>query len=238
MTRFVAIGWAVLGAVVASVVLLGFVLPRAELKSASPEAQAETERAVDGTVHLEPDQQSRAGVTIALPRSGTAPVLQPAYARALDVAPLAVIDSEIAAASAAAGASRAEAIRLAGLAAEDQSASVRSVEAARAQAMADQAHVDLASRRSVWSSDRASPAWALDRGVPWWPTSRPVERRWCGSTVQAARWPVGSASSTARSARSSPSSVLRLCRMHGCKARVSWRSCEGRWRPAPRRDAF
>lgn len=147
MTRFVAIGWAALGAVVASVVLIGFVLPRTELKSASPDAPADAERAVDGTVHLEPDRQGRAGVTIALPRSGTAPVLEPAYARALDVAPLAAIDSEIAAASAAAGASRAEAVRLAGLAAEDQSASVRSVEAARAQAMADQARVDLASRR-------------------------------------------------------------------------------------------
>lgn len=145
MTRLAAIGWTALGAVAASAVLVVFVLPRAELTSAPSDAAAEA--VVDGAVRLEPDQQRRSGLTVAAPRSGAAPVLEPAYARALDVGPLAAIDAEIAAASAAAGASRAEAIRLAGLAADDQSASARSVEAARAQAIADQARIDLASRR-------------------------------------------------------------------------------------------
>lgn len=145
MTRLAAIGWTALGAVVSSVVLVGFVMPKAGLLPAPAEAQGEP--IVDGTVHLEPDQQRRAGITTASPVSGSAPTVQSAYARALDVGPLAAIDAEISAASAAASASRAEALRLAGLAAQDQSASARSVEAARAQAIADQARVDLASRR-------------------------------------------------------------------------------------------
>ena len=145
MTRLAAIGWTALGAVVSSVVLVGFVMPKAEILRAPAEALGEP--IVDGTVHLEPVQQRRAGIMTALPVSGSAPTIQSAYARALDVGPLAAIDAEIAAAGAVASASRSEALRLAALAAQDQSASARSVEAARAQAMVDQARVDLASRR-------------------------------------------------------------------------------------------
>ncbi len=74
-------------------------------------------------------------------------VLQTGFARALDVGALAAIDADSKAAEATARASGAEAARLATLAAQDQSASRRAVEAAQAQAQADSAHAQLAARR-------------------------------------------------------------------------------------------
>lgn len=70
-----------------------------------------------------------------------------AFARALDVGPLAAIDSEIQTAQAAASASANEVARLANLARQDQSASTRSVQVAAAQATADRQRVALAERR-------------------------------------------------------------------------------------------
>lgn len=69
------------------------------------------------------------------------------FARALDIGPLAAIDSEIRTARAAAATSAADAARLKELAGQDQSASARAVQLAVAQATADQVRVDLALRR-------------------------------------------------------------------------------------------
>ena len=69
------------------------------------------------------------------------------YARVLDVGPLAALNAEVIAARAMAATSQAEYQRLQALAAMDQAASARAVEAARAQAAADAARVGLASGR-------------------------------------------------------------------------------------------
>ncbi|WP_226017271.1 hypothetical protein [Novosphingobium sp. FKTRR1] len=68
-------------------------------------------------------------------------------ARALDLSPLAVIAAEITAATAARQTSGRELARLESLAGQDQSASRREVEAARAQAVADRARLTLACQR-------------------------------------------------------------------------------------------
>ena len=96
---------------------------------------------------LNAEQRARLGIA-----TGTLPAAEhagakAAFARALDVGPLAAIDSEILTARAAAAASAAEATRLSALAQQDQSASARSVQQAAAQAQADRQRVALAERR-------------------------------------------------------------------------------------------
>ena len=92
-------------------------------------------------------QQEKMGVGVTpLPATGL-PASSPAYATVIDVSPLAALTSEIATARAAAAAARAEADRLARLAAQDQSASRQAVEAAEATAKADETRIALAQRR-------------------------------------------------------------------------------------------
>ena len=69
------------------------------------------------------------------------------FARVVDPTPLAVLDSDLAGAEAAAQASRAEAARTKGLAAADATVSLRVAQAAQAQAGADNARVTLLRRR-------------------------------------------------------------------------------------------
>ncbi|MBU4432998.1 MAG: hypothetical protein KKC14_01135 [Alphaproteobacteria bacterium] len=69
------------------------------------------------------------------------------FARVVDPTPLAVLDSDLASAEAAAQASRAEAARTKGLAAADATVSLRVAQAAQAQAGADNARVTLLRRR-------------------------------------------------------------------------------------------
>lgn len=109
-----------------------------------PTAQAAAER---DPLALDAGQRARLGIVtgVLTPAQNQAGVA--AFARALDVGPLAAIDSEILTARAAATASAAEAARLGDLARQDQSASARSVQAAAAQATADQQRVALAERR-------------------------------------------------------------------------------------------
>ena len=107
---------------------------------------------VEQTVEADPlaldaGQKARLGI-----KTGTLAAAQDAaglaaFARALDVGPLAAIDSEILTARAAAATSAADAARLADLARQDQSASARSVQVAAAQATADRLRVALAERR-------------------------------------------------------------------------------------------
>ena len=99
------------------------------------------------TVRMSPQIQARMGVEVAPLAGAIAPVVANGYARVLDVGPLAALDADIATAQSAAVASEAERRRLEALANADQSASQRSLEAARAQAAADSARAALAARR-------------------------------------------------------------------------------------------
>ncbi len=96
---------------------------------------------------LDEKTQARSNIRVVALSATQASVEATGFARALDVGALAAIDAEAKSADAAAAASRAEAGRLAMLAAQDQSASRRSVEAARVQAQADDARAQLARRR-------------------------------------------------------------------------------------------
>jgi len=134
-----------LGAVLAAVVMLLW-SPAARDDDEAPAAKT-VEAPRDGEVALDTATQKRLGIGLVTLAAAAAPVLETGFARALDIAPLAAIDSEIIIARAAATASAADAKRLAVLAAADQSASARAVEAARALAVADRARVELAVRR-------------------------------------------------------------------------------------------
>lgn len=114
-------------------------LPAASV-SAQPAAQTPI-------VHVDASTLARLGVHVARLEGAHAQQTISGFGRALDVGQLAALDAEIASSRAAATASAAEANRLAALAREDQSASARSVEAARAQAQADAARAALAERR-------------------------------------------------------------------------------------------
>ncbi len=104
-------------------------------------------QAASAHVELTKAQQQKMGVAVAPLMSVTLPATEGAYAAVVDVSPLAALASEVAAARAAASASRTQANRLARLAAQDQSASRQSVEAAEAAAKSDEARLALAQRR-------------------------------------------------------------------------------------------
>jgi hypothetical protein len=91
--------------------------------------------------------QNRLGIGVSRLAPASLSAMSAGFARALDIGPLAAIDSEIRTARAAAATSAADLARLQALASEDQSASARAVQLAVAQATADQVRVDLAVRR-------------------------------------------------------------------------------------------
>lgn len=150
MSRFTAAGWAAVGACAAALGIFGASAlrpaPRSEAEGGVKEP-ASVATFVDGEVRIGAAQQARTGVRVATLAAGGARQITQGFARGLDVSALAAINAEISTARAAAVASRAEAGRLVALAAQDQSASTRAVEAARAQAAADAARADLAERR-------------------------------------------------------------------------------------------
>lgn len=153
MSQRAAIGWAAAGAGVSAAVLL-LVMPAPPPTNSPAPDQAtvqDTGRPTasdrDGDVRIDKAEQRRIGLTLATLKPSRAPAIAHGFARGLDVGALAAIDAEILTAHSAASASQADAARLALLASQDQSASVKSVQAARAQAAADAARVDLATRR-------------------------------------------------------------------------------------------
>lgn len=150
MSTRAAIGWAAVGAGASAAVLLVATPARPPVETPPVAAQgeaAQTSSARDGEVRIEPAEQRRIGLQLAAVTATTAPAVSHGFARGLDSGALAAIDAEIASGQAAASASQAEASRLALLASQDQSASVKSVQAARAQAAVDAARVQLGSRR-------------------------------------------------------------------------------------------
>lgn len=113
------------------------------------EASSDVRRAQpqDGVVRLDAKQLAHAAIKAQPLTAGSVPSLRVGFARVLDLSPLASIDTDLATARSALATSRAEADRLASLAAQDQSASRQSVETARAQAAGDAARLNLAQRR-------------------------------------------------------------------------------------------
>lgn len=101
----------------------------------------------DGVIKLNLEQLTHAAIRVEAVKAGSAPVLRQGFARVMDLSPLAAIEADLATARSALAASRAEAARLATLAAQDQGASRQAVEAARAQAQSDAARLTLAARR-------------------------------------------------------------------------------------------
>jgi hypothetical protein len=110
-------------------------------------ASGEAASAGPPAVQLPSASQARLGVRVQRLAAVSMPRVVAGFARVLDTGSLAALDAEIGAARAAATASNAELRRVQGLAAADQAASARSVDAARAQAEADDARATLASRR-------------------------------------------------------------------------------------------
>lgn len=152
MSRRAAAGWAALGAGVSAAAILALTSVRQSAdvpaeKPAAQSAEAPTSSERDGDVRIEPAEQKRIGLTVAPVVATTAPAITRGFARGLDTATLASIEADIISARAAASASQAEAARLTLLASQDQSASAKAVQAARAQAAGDVARVDLAVRR-------------------------------------------------------------------------------------------
>ena len=143
-----AIGWALAGAALASAAFL--IIPgmgpghEPGVEETEPAAK---DAVVAGNVSLDNRQIEKAGIQLIALKSSIQTSTRTGFARALDLSPLAAINSEIVASRAALSASEADASRQQALAAQDQSASVRSVEVARAQARADRARVTLAQRR-------------------------------------------------------------------------------------------
>lgn len=103
--------------------------------------------AEDGVVALDKAAIAHAGIRFIQLTSARAALQRNGFARALDTSTLAAIDSEITSARAALTASQADYARQRTLASEDQSAATRAVEAARAQAVADQARLTAAEHR-------------------------------------------------------------------------------------------
>lgn len=147
MKPLAAAGWALAGAALASSAI--YVVP-ALGPGHGPEAEEEPAARpapLAGGVSLDKEAIAHAGVRIVMLQPAVAASERTGFARALDLAPLAAIDADIQGARAILAASDAEARRQEALAAQDQSASVRAVELARAQARADRARVTLALRR-------------------------------------------------------------------------------------------
>jgi len=107
----------------------------------------------DVEVRLDVESQARLGVETAPLEAAEVAGTVEAIAHVLDVTGLAQLDAEISAATAAAAASAAEVQRLTVLAAQDDSASQRELDAARARAAADRTRLELAQQRLAleWS---------------------------------------------------------------------------------------
>jgi hypothetical protein len=108
-----------------------------------------------GATELDAAAQSRLGLRLATLAEGELPPATRAVADVLDPVPLAKAVDEVGAAQAAADASRAEAARTRALLASQGNASRKALEAAQAQAIADQARLREAriALRSVWGDD-------------------------------------------------------------------------------------
>lgn len=149
MKPLFAAGWALGGAALAaSMIYLVPALQPGHLPEAAEEEESSVPAPAAGGLSLDKNAVAHAGLRFVTLQPAASVSEKTGFARALDLTPLAAISAEIQSARAALAASEAEARRQAALAAQDQSASVRAVELARAQAQADRARVTLALRRA------------------------------------------------------------------------------------------
>lgn len=142
-----AIGWGALGAGLCAALVLGVHWAGGSGTADEDEAAKPVETEKAPGLAVDAAMQARIGLKLAPVQALTTAGVAHGFARGLDAGPLASIESDIAAASAAARASAAEAARLAMLIAADQSASRQALDAARAQAAADAARLKLAEQR-------------------------------------------------------------------------------------------
>ncbi len=145
MTAMRSAGLMAAGAIVA----VAAVLMWHSVHDGIPEADTSVAAAppIEGPLKMDAANRKRLGIIVTRLQLASAARVTAGFTRALDIGPLAAIDSEIRTARAAAAASAADAARLRDLAAQDQSASARSVQVANAQATGDRLRVDLAVRR-------------------------------------------------------------------------------------------
>ncbi|MEZ5559738.1 MAG: hypothetical protein R3E86_14495 [Pseudomonadales bacterium] len=110
------------------------------------------------SVELSAEQMQRMGVAVQPLAARSIGESVPVYVRAVDIVPLLALQSDLRATRSAVAASQRELDRLSQLAAQDASASARSVEAARAAAAADASRLELLERRSriEWSPELAA----------------------------------------------------------------------------------
>ncbi len=142
------IAWTALGAGGTALALSALsALHPAAAPAPAPSPQASAPAAEADPLAFDDAAIAKAGITLTPVTAGTESAVASGFARGLDIGGLAAIDAEIITARATAAASQAQAARLASLYAQDVSASRQSVEAARAQAVADAARTDLALRR-------------------------------------------------------------------------------------------
>lgn len=102
---------------------------------------------LESGIVMSAQDQARMGVTVALAKRIARPNPRSGYGRVLDVAPLAVLDAELAALEATAAASAAESARTESLFHDGENASRRQWESARAQARADAARLQATRQR-------------------------------------------------------------------------------------------
>jgi len=134
------------------------------LAATAPFAAAKVAVAQESVVNRETpvsigvDDVERMGVAVQVLTEQTANGSVPAFVRAVDIVPLLALDSDLRATETSVAASRSELARLTTLAAEDDGASARAVEAAKAVAAADEATLELLRRRLrlEWSPALAS----------------------------------------------------------------------------------
>lgn len=153
MSRWRSAAWAGMGAAAMALGLYGAGAIRhsdAVQTASAEDADAPTDKNAAPAKNepvTDPAALARLGVKTAAVTTTVASQMTDGFARGLDVGPLAAIVAEADAARAAAAASQAEASRLEALYRQDVSASRRSVEAARALALADAARTRLAEQR-------------------------------------------------------------------------------------------
>lgn len=153
MSRWRSAAWAGLGAGAMALGLYGAgaIKHSGMRETASAEdADARSDKDSPSQKHdlvTDPGTLARLGVRTGAVTTAVASQMADGFARGLDAGPLAAIVAETDAARAAAGASQAEAARLEALYRQDVSASRRSVESARAQALADASRSRLAEQR-------------------------------------------------------------------------------------------
>lgn len=147
MSRWWGAAGAVLGAGAMAAVLLGSSATRTNALDPDHDSAKPATHRTDTGLALDAEVMRRLGVRVEILHAGTSQSFATGFARGLDAGPLAAIEADAESNEAALSASQAEAARLGALYSQDQSASRRALDAARAQARGDAARARLARQR-------------------------------------------------------------------------------------------